>query len=312
MSDEQLIFTETDGHVGIIRLNRPKVYNAPTIQLFHDSYHNDLLQQLASKADVHDCRRHRRPPGGCSRVHRKTQAGVHRKMNIRHLRFSCVVIISIFATIMLVGCAGGARPLIQKTLISRDATPVVSGFGGKHQDTISVDDAQWNVLHDLFKPPRDTPADERQRIRAAIALMERIAGEQTLTGNDVGKNRRHPDGGQQMDCLDETANTTTYLLLFQQEGWLHYHEVMERAFRAPLFFDSNFAALVREIATGQRYVVDSWFLDNGRPPYVQEMSLWLDKEPFDEEMNPPMDEFLDQIMRNISISSVYFFDAVSL
>jgi len=45
MSDEQLILTETDGHVGIIRLNRPKVLNA---------LNPELMQQLLDRLTAWD------------------------------------------------------------------------------------------------------------------------------------------------------------------------------------------------------------------------------------------------------------------
>ena len=45
MTDEALILSETDGHVGIIRLNRPKVLNAlnPALMTQLDSFHTDAL-----------------------------------------------------------------------------------------------------------------------------------------------------------------------------------------------------------------------------------------------------------------------------
>ena len=119
------------------------------------------------------------------------------------------------------------------------------------------------------------------------------AAEQLPISNDVGKNRQHPDGGWQLDCLDESANSTIYLLLFQQEGWLQHHVVLNRAFRAPLILDPHHTALVRETATGLDWAVDSWFLDQGEPPYVQELDQWRRKAPFDESINPPLDMLVE-------------------
>ncbi len=45
MSDEQLILSETDGHLGIVRLNRPKVLNA---------LNPALMKQLAEQLETFD------------------------------------------------------------------------------------------------------------------------------------------------------------------------------------------------------------------------------------------------------------------
>jgi len=45
MTDEQPILAETDGHVGIIRLNRPKVLNA---------LNPELMEQLAAQLEAYD------------------------------------------------------------------------------------------------------------------------------------------------------------------------------------------------------------------------------------------------------------------
>ena len=47
----------------------------------------------------------------------------------------------------------------------------------------------------------------------------------------------------------------------------------------------------REIATGELYVVDSWYLRNGKPPYVQTTRDWLAKKPWPQVENP--DTFAD-------------------
>ncbi len=186
---------------------------------------------------------------------------------------------------LLASCAP-ARPLQPTEPLSLDRIPVVYGFGRKHREHIDVSQAAWSTIESIFEPESDDAGEERHRIRQAVAEMERIAGEQTPTRYDIGKNRFPEVTLGQMDCRDESYNTTTYLRLFQERGLLRWHEVLVPAFRAPPVFDAHNAAQIRDRSTNVQYVVDSWFLDNGQPPYIQEVHAWLRKTPFDEEENP--------------------------
>lgn len=141
----------------------------------------------------------------------------------------------------------------------------------------------WSRVADQFKPAARSPVEERHMIRRAIAMLEQIAGEQTPTFRDRGRNPIVDDWPGQMDCIDESTNTVRYLDVLQQRGLLHWHSVVERAYRAPYLLDQHWAGQIVELQTDNRYVVDSWHLDNGKPPYIQALSEWRRKEPFLEE-----------------------------
>lgn len=117
-------------------------------------------------------------------------------------------------------------------------------------------------------------------IRQAIAILESIAGAHTPTHLDRGRNPIVDDWPGQMDCIDESMNTRRYLDLLQERGLLHWHRAVERAYRAPYIFDQHWAGQIIERETLDRYVVDSWHLDNGHPPYIQALNDWLRKLPF--------------------------------
>lgn len=120
----------------------------------------------------------------------------------------------------------------------------------------------------------DTPALERASIRLAIGMMARIAGEQTPTHNDRGGNLEDEGIDGRMDCIDHSRNTTAYLKLLERRGWLRFHEVLDPVQRAPWFVDVHWAARIREHDTGEDYVVDSWFFDNGQPAAVFTLREW--------------------------------------
>jgi hypothetical protein len=86
------------------------------------------------------------------------------------------------------------------------------------------------------------------------------------------------ESGNQLDCVDESTNSTTYLRMMERDGLLRYHRVGSRAARARsggfIIGWPHFTAVIEEIASGEKWAVDSWFRNNGEPPEVVPLSLW--------------------------------------
>jgi hypothetical protein len=154
---------------------------------------------------------------------------------------------------------------------------VCYNFGCNEKASFILAEKDLDLLRGIFTRPASAE-DERVNIGQAIAWMERFAGRQLPTRNDVARNYRQgmAESGQ-MDCIDESTNTTGYLAFLQQQGLLRWHEVVERAFRAPLLLDQHWAAQIRERNSKRRYVVDSWINANGEPPLIQPLEDWLSK-----------------------------------
>ena len=147
-------------------------------------------------------------------------------------------------------------------------------FGCRSHQTVYLFRSDWNRLRAALAAS-DTPRQERERIAAAVGLMERIVATMAPTGEDRGRNEGAGDSyhGQQ-DCIDESTNTTRYLRLFQREGLLRHHAVLERVRRAPLLVNQHWAAQIEERHSGRRFAVDSWLEDNGEPARVQALEAW--------------------------------------
>jgi hypothetical protein len=148
---------------------------------------------------------------------------------------------------------------------------------------VRPDAGEWQQIIGQFKPTARSPGEERQMIRRAIAMLEQLAGEQTPTFRDRGRNPIVDEWPGQMDCIDESTNTVRYLELLQARGLLRWHGVLERASRAPFILDQHWAGQIVELQTNNHYAVDSWHLDNGNPPYIQAISDWQRKAPFPNE-----------------------------
>jgi hypothetical protein len=169
--------------------------------------------------------------------------------------------------------------LLAPSSLALAAPPMVkacTNFGCKHQAEVALSDEQWQQLQRLFAAHPPSPEQERQRIGEAIAWIETWVGSNTGTSADRAGNAAAGEPGQ-LDCIAESLNTTAYLQLLAQQGWLRWHQVGERVKRSPLIFDVHWTAVIVENASGQAFAVDSWFFDNGRPPYIQPLEDWKRK-----------------------------------
>ena len=153
-------------------------------------------------------------------------------------------------------------------------------FGCKSQREVSLGSGEWASVRAIFNA--DSAETERQHIKRAVARMETLVGRYTPTYLDIGGNLSYPKGDKQyvrppgqLDCIDESINTKRYLELFEREGLMKFHTVTERVYRRS-FLTQHWAVQMEEIHTERRFVVDSWFENNGEPPVVVSSETWHD------------------------------------
>ena len=162
--------------------------------------------------------------------------------------------------------------------ISFSAIPVCFDFGCASKAVVNLPVEEWQSVAGWFDPPADTPEQERDQIRRAVGWMEVLVGRHTPTHLDLEFDKVHNIDNRetgQMDCIDESVNTTIYMKLFEANGFFRHHVVIEQAYRRSMF-DQHWAGQIKEIETGDRYVVDSWFQPNGYLPVVQDSPSWED------------------------------------
>ncbi|GJL82877.1 MAG: hypothetical protein DHS20C01_25110 [marine bacterium B5-7] len=154
--------------------------------------------------------------------------------------------------------------------------PVCYDFGCKTKDMVQITPEEWREVSGWFTPVAQTSEEERQQIKQAIGWMEVVVGKHTPTYRDTGLDLQyHGEFPGQLDCIDESLNTTTYLRLFESQGLFKYHKVHDRAYRRAIL-DQHWAGQIEDLSTGKRYAVDSWFQRNGILPYMQELTAWED------------------------------------
>ena len=70
-----------------------------------------------------------------------------------------------------------------------------------------------------------------------------------------------------------------HLSVLENAGLFRWHSVEGRVRRSSWVFDVHWTAVIRDVSTFEDFAVDSWFLANGRAPYVQTLTEWFDKRP---------------------------------
>lgn len=185
------------------------------------------------------------------------------------------------AIILLLTCAlpANADVFVRDEIIT-DPTPdffnVCHGNGCAELSEVRLSPAQWQDVRAAFAPPPANAAEERERVAQAIGLLERLTGVMVGTTDDQPGTFAGLGSPGQMDCIDESTNTTIYLRMLQKDGLLRHHTVDDRSTRGFFLFGwPHTSAVMRESASNRLYAVDSWFGRNGDSAYVVPLDEWI-------------------------------------
>ena len=183
-------------------------------------------------------------------------------------------------------------------------------YGCLTRSDILYAETDLQAVAQLLAPARDAE-QERELVASAIGRMYALAAQQSPVGNDRGGNYNDGTVSGRMDCIDHATSTTRFLRLFERRGWLKWHRVEEPARRTSGLFFQHFSAVLevlpiprqqlatlaehlqsamqswcdcasdisasanwRAVQPGERYVVDSWFVDNGKAAVVLPFPYW--------------------------------------
>jgi hypothetical protein len=157
---------------------------------------------------------------------------------------------------------------------------VCQGGGCAEISKISLTELEWNAVSRIFNVPTKSAQEsnevvERQKIAQAIGMLEDLVGKKIGTSADLAGTFFDGKLNGQQDCNDEAINSTTYMLLLKQKGLMPLHEIEDM--RTRNFFFTGWphtTAVIREIKTGERYAVDSWFYDNGHAATIVPFAQW--------------------------------------
>ncbi|MCB1681800.1 MAG: hypothetical protein KDI65_07695 [Alphaproteobacteria bacterium] len=159
---------------------------------------------------------------------------------------------------------------------SGDEFTFCSQYGCKLQTPLSFSAQDWADIYDFYGSPAQDAAGERAKIAQTIGFLERKIGPRTGTDKDIAGTFRKIGKGQ-LDCVDESTNTTTYLLLMDGKGLLKFHTVGSPDTRFPIIHAGRWphqTAVIIDKETKIPYAVDSWFHDNGYPAEIITLESW--------------------------------------
>ena len=162
----------------------------------------------------------------------------------------------------------------------RNRFSMCHGQGCREVKQLSLNDLEWQNISRHFSEPAQSAEQERQQIASAIAEFEQIVGRKTGTSADRAGLFSAMGTAGQLDCIDESTNTTTYLNILYRHELLKWHEPIDHITRG--FFILGWphsSGAIREVTTGENneireFAVDSWFEDNGRRPHIVPVSQW--------------------------------------
>jgi hypothetical protein len=197
------------------------------------------------------------------------------------------------AALALSACAENANHL-NTVYLDRFATPnptlaqftVCHGFGCTERSLASLSKYEWRQVIAVFRPRAKNAQAERQQIARGVALIERLVGPQTGTAAHQWTHKNmliYPNLGDpsQLDCVDESVNTWTYMTLMERGGLLHFHRVAQLSNAGSLTdpFMRN-TAVLQEI-NGGYYAIDASLVNYAEAPLIMPLATWMGSWPPD-------------------------------
>jgi hypothetical protein len=171
-----------------------------------------------------------------------------------------------WAVALLLACAAAVAQ-------ADDVVKVCHNYGCYVEELVSYSDLRLQWARDLLAAA-PTPEREREFIALVVGQFYAWAAEQTPIGVDRGGNYADEGRPGSMDCIDHSTTTDRFLRLFEKHGWLRYHRVGDIVVRHRWLFGQHFSAVVEQKSDGARFVVDSWFVNNGEPAVVLPLEDW--------------------------------------
>jgi hypothetical protein len=189
-------------------------------------------------------------------------------------------VFSLMALVAVTACVS-PEPLNLSHFRSQTGTPrrfsVCHGYGCAYESRVRLSAGEWQQARQPLITKAGSAEEERRQIGTALALIEQLVGKKTGTATDAAGASIFGHNAYQMDCIDETVNTSLYLQFLEKDGLITWHRVAAPLRRGDLIdgeWPHNTAAII-EKATGKQYAVDSWFFENGTPPAIIPAELWL-------------------------------------
>lgn len=156
------------------------------------------------------------------------------------------------------------------------ALKVCHGYSCYYGTQLVLSAADLERMRSILRSGAGTAKAERRAVARLVQYYERRAmaavGIRDRPKSDFGRGRERG----QMDCVDESTNTTALLRFVAGRGWLRHHAVgrpVSRGFFADRRYP-HFTAVLAEKNGGEKWAVDSWYEPAGGAPDIMPLSRW--------------------------------------
>ena len=191
-------------------------------------------------------------------------------------------LVSILGTAgVLAACSAGSTGINTNSSAAYPARvekiSVCSGYGCILKGQFAFSVQEISSLKNIMEPGHKSPEAERQAVATAISEMEKMARTHLRYKPDVEFSYQKYAGKRgQMDCVDESLNTTGYLQYLYAAGLLKHHKPLRTYAARGLIIDGRYphkSARMRD-SSGTDWAVDSWKGRDGARPEVMLLSKW--------------------------------------
>ncbi len=173
-----------------------------------------------------------------------------------------------------------AAVLLASATVTVDAATlsVCHGYNCAYRKALPLSGKDEAGLSAIMSAGAKSAEAERKAVAKAIAYLEKRAT--TVIGVKDLPKASLAGGGKigQMDCLDESANSTTYMKHLEARNLLSYHTVQPVTARG-IMIDGRYphSTAVLKDKAGKVWAVDSWYEPGGGEPDIMEMSEWRER-----------------------------------
>ena len=160
-------------------------------------------------------------------------------------------------------------------MASAQSFNVCHGYDCTYRTKVTLSSKEESRIRTLLQKAGRSANDERKALGMAVAIFEE-RGTATIGLRDKPKmqfGKARIKG--QMDCVDESINTDSFLRYLQSRGWLKHHTVVRRTTRGS-FIDGRYphwTAVIKDTSE-QSWAVDSWYEAGGGLPDIMPLQEW--------------------------------------
>lgn len=188
----------------------------------------------------------------------------------------------LWCSLLLAGCTSvgttASLPRVLERSENQTATPndfnYCHGGGCRLLTPLNFTDSEWQSITLPFKKITTAEA-EREAIKQAEQVFEKILGPKAGTTTDKPGTFSGGGGADQLDCHDEMLNTALLLHLLQQQNLLNHHQALGPAVRGHFIFGWPHTAMaLQNTTTREVYILDTWDIPPAATPALLPVKTW--------------------------------------